>query len=580
LAIKINHNYVSGLIDREFLVKNIKILHRMLFVAFLATVGIGAVTSGWLYTTHDILLRDREDKVHALVESVLSLVNYYGSLERSGQLSRVDAQVAAKTAIRQVRFDDSNYFWINDLDARIVMHPIKPELDGKLVADLKDPTGKKIFAEFTDTAKKNGEGFVPYMWPKPGRDEPVDKLSFVKLYEPWGWVVGSGIYIDDVEDVFMRDALVAGATALAALLTILVSIFLIARSITRPICAMTVTMTSLAAGNLDVDVPAKNRADEIGEMAAAVQVFKDNAAEMKRLEAEQEALKGRTEAEKRNAMAQLASGFESSVGAVVEAVTSTSLEMRTSAESMSSVAEQGSVQSHAVASAAEQAASNVQAVAAAAEELSTAVQEISRQVAQASQVTSAAVGDAASANETVSGLAAAAQEIGTVVNLINDIAAQTNLLALNATIEAARAGEMGKGFAVVASEVKTLAGQTAKATDEIAARIGGIQSGTQDAVEALARISATIAQVDEIATAIAAAVEEQGAATQEIARNAEMASTGTNEVTSSIQGVNAAAAETGAVSSKVLAASGDLSQQSTLLRGEVDRFIASIRQAA
>jgi len=560
--------------------KKLSIFHRMLVTLLLAVIGTAAVAGGWLYDSYGTLMQDRRDKTHDLVETIDSLLAHYHSLEQAGTVNGEAAREMAKAAIRAVRFDGTEYFWINDLEPRMVMHPLKPELDGKPLGDLTDPTGKHLFAEAADIARKIGAGYISYKWAKPGHADPVAKLSYVKLFAPWGWIVGSGIYIDDVDTAFRKTAWVAGVGGLATILLLGGSIFLIARSITKPLRAMTAAMSELAGGNLGVDVPAKERGDEIGGMAISVQVFKDNAIEMKRLQAEHEASEHRVEAEKRETMAKLAAGLQASVGGVVEAVTNTSREMRCSAETMATVAERGSAQSNVVASAAHDASSNVQAVAAAAEELSTSVQEISRQVSQASQITAAAVTDAAQANQTVAGLAAAAQEIGAVVDLINTIAAQTNLLALNATIEAARAGDMGKGFAVVASEVKALAGQTAKATQEIAGRIGGIQTGTRDAVDAIARIGATIAKVDEIATAIAAAVEQQGVATQEIARNAELASGGTNEVTSSIEGLSAAAAETGAVSARVLDASGELSQQSDVLRGQVEDFLASIRRAA
>ncbi len=353
---------------------------------------------------------------------------------------------------------------------------------------------------------------------------------------------------------------------------------LVGRGISRPIGNMTDAMTTLADGNLEIEVPAQDYGNELGQMAAAVQVFKENAIEVKRMQAEQQANEERAAKEKRDLMLKMADDFENSVGGVVNSVSSASTEMQSSATALSATAEQTSNQATTVAAAAEEASTNVQTVASASEELSSSISEISRQVAQSTQIASTAVTEVDGANAKVQGLAEAAQKIGEVVALITDIADQTNLLALNATIEAARAGDAGKGFAVVASEVKNLANQTAKATEEISSQIGGIQGATQDAVEAIGSIGGIINQMNEIASTIASAVEEQGAATQEIARNVEQAAAGTSEVSSNIAGVQDAAGETGSSAGDLLGAAKELSMQSETLRGEVDTFLANIRK--
>ncbi|HEY9163229.1 MAG TPA: methyl-accepting chemotaxis protein [Magnetovibrio sp.] len=379
----------------------------------------------------------------------------------------------------------------------------------------------------------------------------------------------------DIPVIEMRNGMLLEA-GIMALVIAAVGIFF-ARSITNPISNMTTVMGVLANGDLTAVVPSTDRHDEIGEMAAAVEVFKANGIRNKEMEAEAEAQKIQTEKEKRQVMLKMADDFEASVGGVVNAVSSASTEMQSSAQALSATAEQTSQQSAAVAAASEEASTNVQTVASASEELSSSISEISRQVAQSTQIAGAAVAEVEGANEKVQGLADAAKKIGEVVALITDIADQTNLLALNATIEAARAGEAGKGFAVVASEVKNLANATAKATEEISAQIGGIQGATQDAVTAINSIGSTIAQMSEIASTIAAAVEEQGAATQEIARNVEQAAAGTNEVSSNITGVNQAAADTGHSAGELLSAATELSQQSEMLRSEVNTFLDNIR---
>jgi methyl-accepting chemotaxis protein len=354
--------------------------------------------------------------------------------------------------------------------------------------------------------------------------------------------------------------------------------FVIGRGISNPITGMTATMTKLAGGDSSVRIPALDRGDEIGAMARAVEVFKDNMVRADSMAAEQKAEQARKENRQR-AIEQHIASFEASVAGALKDLASSSSELGSTAQSMSATAEETNRQATAVAAASEQASANVQTVASAAEELSGSIAEIGRQVGQSTSVAGRAVEEAAHTNDAVKTLAGTAQKIGDVVKLINDIAGQTNLLALNATIEAARAGEAGKGFAVVASEVKSLATQTAKATDEIAGQVAAIQDATKESVSRIDGISRIITEINEIATTIAAAVEEQGAATKEIARNVQQAAAGTTEVSSNISGVTKAAADTGASATKVESSAVDLAKQGESLRAEVDKFLANIRAA-
>jgi methyl-accepting chemotaxis protein len=349
-------------------------------------------------------------------------------------------------------------------------------------------------------------------------------------------------------------------------------------AIARPVLAITAVMGRLAKRDWTAEVPSVGQRDEIGQMAQAVQVFKQNGIENERMQTEQAAAQ-EAKQRRQKAIEDHIGHFETSVAVTLKTLASASTEMSSTAESMSATAEQTNRQAMAVSAASEQASSNVQTVASAGEELSSSIAEIGRQVAQSTKIAGAAVEEAHRTDLKVQGLVEAAQKIGDVVQLITDIAAQTNLLALNATIEAARAGEAGKGFAVVASEVKSLANQTAKATEDIGQQIGAIQSATKESVDAIKSIGKTITQINEIATTIAAAVEEQSAATQEIARNVQQAAKGTSEVSANIAGVNHAASETGTAATQVLGAAGELSKQAETLRGEVERFLANIRAA-
>jgi methyl-accepting chemotaxis protein len=366
--------------------------------------------------------------------------------------------------------------------------------------------------------------------------------------------------------------------SLCAVLFGVATAWLSGRSVSRPVVAMTAAMRTLADGDTSADVPARDRGDEIGVMAAAVQVFKDNMIEGNRLRAEQ-AKEQEAKERRQKIVDEAIAKFDVKMSEAVDIVSSAAAELQASAQSLNTTADETSRKCGVVSAAAEEASTNVQTVAAAAEELSASVSEISRQVGTSTQITGKAVAEAERTNEKVNALVEAARRISEVLRLINEIAGQTNLLALNATIEAARAGEAGKGFAVVASEVKNLATQTAKATEEISAQIGGIQSATQDSATAITGIGATINEISGISSAIAAAVEEQAAATQEIARNVQEAAAGTGEVTSNIVLVNQAASETGAAATQVLTAAGELSTQATVLRREFDGFIETIRAA-
>jgi len=354
--------------------------------------------------------------------------------------------------------------------------------------------------------------------------------------------------------------------------------WMIGSGIASPVIRMTDTMRKLADGDTQVEIPGIDRRDEVGQMAGTVQVFRDNM-----VKADELAIEQRAEQERKEKRQQVIEGhvaqFETSVAAALELLANAATELQSTANSMSATAEETQQQTTTVVAASDQASSSVQTAASAADELSSSIAEINRQVSQSTEITGHAVEEAAATDNKVQRLAEAADKIGDVVQLINDIAGQTNLLALNATIEAARAGEAGKGFAVVASEVKSLATQTAKATEEISSLITAIQSETQESVDSIQSIGRTIGDVNHITTTIAAAVEEQGAATQEIARNVQQAAVASSDVTQNISGVQEAATQTGAAASQVLVSAEELAKQAETLRADVDSFLSNIRAA-
>jgi methyl-accepting chemotaxis protein len=366
-----------------------------------------------------------------------------------------------------------------------------------------------------------------------------------------------------------------GALVLGAVLA-----WLIGASVSGPIRSMTDRMQSLAAGELEQAIPGGESRDEIGRMARAVEVFRENALAVRRMERDASTQREAAETDRMRMMAELAGRFEQGMQGVISGVGGRAEEMGRSAEELARVAERGRGLAEAVATRAEQASVNVQTVASATQELAASIREISSQVQRSVSVSNRATHETQRTSELIHGLSSAAEKIGTIIQLIQAIASQTNLLALNATIEAARAGDAGKGFAIVASEVKNLASQTAQATEQIASQIATIQSATDETVAAMTQFGATVKEMADISTAIAAAVEEQGAATSDIARNVEEAASGTAAVTQEIGDVRAVAGETDAGAEAALATAAALQQQAVSLKTNVDDFLHTIRSAA
>ena len=545
-----------------------------IFTIFVFTVILGLVS---LNALNKAMLDERLNSIRAISKASQAIAAGYHAKEKSGAMTRDEAQAAAKEAIGAMRFDGDNYMFVYDETGKNLVH-VNAKLVGTDMSGVKSQDGTRIVMELIKAAR-NGGGSLVYDWPRPGSEVAIDKWSWAEGFAPWGWMIGTGVYVDDLDAAFWSQAMVIIAiAAIGAVIAGLVAVAAV-RSIGRPIANLTASMSRLAEGESNIVIEGANRGDEIGHMAAAMQVFVRNEQARKALESDQ--LSRQEEALRRGEEVQrLSADFDSQITQMMGVIEQSVKKLQDASHEMISGAEQTTRQTETVTSASEQAARNVETVAAAAEELSASVAEIRRQVQQSTQIASKAAAEASSSNRRMTGLSEAAGRIGEVVTLIQAIAEQTNLLALNATIEAARAGEAGRGFAVVAAEVKELATQTSKATEEISSQISAIQSETEKAAQAISSVTQIIDQMNDIAGSIASSVEEQGSATSEIARNATEASRGTMEVTSNIGEVSRAAETTRVTASTVDAAAQQLEQNAGQLRRQVADFLGGVRRQA
>ncbi len=557
---------------------DLTIVVKLSLIVAAAFAGITAVTAYTLFDINNVMFADRQAKTKAVVELAHSTVASFERQAREGAISEDAAKSAALSALKAMRYEGNEYIWINDMAPAMVMHPIKPELDGKDLSKNADPAGKLLFIEFVNAVKTKGEGFVDYLWPKPGFDQPVRKISFVKGFQPWGWVIGSGIYLDDAEAAFRAKALISGLIVALITLAVIALSMLVARNTSRPIIVATHEMENLAKGDTSFEIHGRDRKDEVGQMAAAIQIFKDSLLHKAVLE---EQIKAEAAKEHARVARQEASimRFEERVTQLLRKVSATVEHVHSASDRLVSTAQGSSERTSAVRAVTEQASANMQAVAGATEQLGTSAEDIARRVSETSDITQEAVNGIQQADGTVAGLAGAASRIGEIVSLINDIASQTNLLALNATIEAARAGEAGKGFAVVAGEVKNLANQTAKATGEITSQINEIQAATQEAVEAIKTVGSTVGQVNTVVATIEEAVGAQTQATREILRNIEEAAQGNGEVARHISDVSEAANDTGSMAQGMFKAADELMSEAETLKSEVEQFLIEVRAA-
>jgi methyl-accepting chemotaxis protein len=557
---------------------NMKITPKLGILVGVTLLGlcIAGVLAGYLMQRE--MLNARIDQTKSIVDMALNMAAGLKKQVDAGQMTKEAARAELGLRGNSMTYDKgAGYLFGTSFDGITVMAP-DPKQVGTNRMDVVT-NGRKLSRELMDGVKANGSILLTYEYVKPGEEKPIRKMGYAVAVPGFDMYIGTGAYLDDLDAKLAPIAWMLGLAILGIGLISGSIAWMIGRSISKPLDLLGSRMQGLADGKLDGEIPGIGRGDEVGAMAATVQIFKDNAVRIRGLEEAEAATQARAAAERRAAMENIASDFERSVTGIVRSVSTAAAGMQTTAQSMTATASDASARAATVGAASESASNNVGTVAAAAEELSSSVTEISRQVARSSEIASKAVGDAERTNATVGALSTGAEKIGEVVKLIHSIAAQTNLLALNATIEAARAGESGRGFAVVASEVKALANQTAKATEEISAQVAAMQASTSEAVASIGGITETIAQMSEITISISSAVDQQGDATREIARNIQSVAAGSSEISAHIGGVTSAAAATGKAATDVLSNARELDNQSGMLRNAVDEFLVKVRAA-
>jgi methyl-accepting chemotaxis protein len=557
------------------IVTSLSVKKQLYSVIGLFALIVSAILTLGAVDFNNALVSQKQAELKSLVDAAVSIATEEHRAFGEGKQSEVQAQQNAARRIAGLRYGQGDYFWINDETARMVVHPLRPDMNGQDQSGFTDPNGLHIFTEFAALGRQ-GSGFLAYMWPKPGASQPQPKMSYVAGFKPWRWVVGTGVYIDDLQAMVWSKIMrtIAIGIGLAALVFALV--WQITRHLSGSISGMTAAMDELAHHRIDLTIPCLGQPNELGAMAASVEVFRQNA--IARVALEQQTQRLEQDKEAHNAhLREMLDAFKSAVEGVLVVTRDTVADLTSSSHDLAIVSQDARDSSVQAKLNSAQTTGSIQKLAAASEELATSISEIDQKVSQASGVVNEARQSTSDFVGQVKDLEQAGRRIGDVVGLIQAIASQTNLLALNATIEAARAGDAGRGFAVVASEVKQLAAQTSKATEEIAAQVSDIQRSTESAAAIIEMISKTMTNVESITGQISEAVEAQSLATREISLSAQVVATGTQELTESVGKVSDIVDRTTTTAGAVKGRSEQLNEQSEKLAAEVQQFLTALR---
>jgi methyl-accepting chemotaxis protein len=552
-----------------------------LIVMVFSTVLMG-ISAYMLMDMRSGMFEDRKAKLRALVETAVNTVNRYGDLAASGKMPVEDAQKAALAVLAGMNFDGKNYFFVFDRKGILKMHPSRKDNLGQNMLELKDEQARSNYVGYLEAANKSAplEGFTEFMGRRPGstvNDTP--KLFLSAIDKHWDWVVSTGIFIDDVNALFLTRAVWIVGSLLAGLALSLVFTVLLGRSITRPLNRTVEALEELSEGRFDTAVTSDDSKTEIGRLSRAFVQFREKMKETEALRARQSETEKRAETDRRSAMLRVADEFDDAVGSVVEALFAEVERTVETVGQLSKSAQASAAGTERVDGAAASVSENIQTVASAAHELAASINEIGRQIHMTRDIAQQTRSASTQTEQRVAALSDSVEAIGSIIAIINGIAEQTNLLALNATIEAARAGEAGRGFTVVASEVKALANQTTRATEDIARNIEAVRGATREAVEAVRAISSSINGLDESAGTIAAAVEEQNAATSEISRNTNVTAEQTRAITQAITEVARSVSGTDKSAREVEAYSSAMRGRFEDMRREVQAFLGRIRAA-